>query len=283
MTILVTGSSGTIGSELVKELTKAGQSVRAGYRTRPPTAAGVQGVKIDLTTGEGLEAAVRGADAVFVLAGEMDDQTAAEIRVVEAAKRAGVRRVVKLSVLGAPTEAYSFAKVHRPVERAIEASGIGFTFLRPGSFMQNFVTYEGEGIRREGVISLPCGNARQGFVDVRDIARVAAKVLTSGGHEGKAYDLCGPELLTYGEAAAKLSAALGRTIRYVDVAEGDYRQAMVGMGVPASYVGRLLDLYRFIREGRAAVKSTAVRDVTGREAVSFDQFARDYADALKPQ
>jgi uncharacterized protein YbjT (DUF2867 family) len=283
MTILVTGSSGTIGTELLKELTKSGQTVRAGYRSRPPTAAGAQGVKIDLATGEGLDAAVRGADAIFLLAGEMDDQTAAELRVVESAKRAGVRRIVKLSVLGAQTEAYSFAKIHRAVERAIESSGIPHTFLRPGSFMQNFLTYEGDAIRRENVIQVPGGSARQTLVDARDIARAAATALTKSGHEGKAYDLCGPETLSYADAAAKLSTALGRTIRYIDVPPADYRQALLGMGMPAASVDRLLDLYRYIREGRAAVKSTAIREVTGREPISFDQFARDHAAALKPQ
>src|SRR5262245_55745653 len=198
--ILVTGSSGTIGSEVLNELTAAGQAVRAGYRTRPPTTPGVQAVRIDLATGEGLDAAVDGADAVFLLVGEMADQTAGELRVVEAAKRGGVKRLVKLSVLGAETEAYSFARIHRPVERAVEASGIPYTLLRPVSFMQNFVTYEGDTIRKEGAFYLPCGEARQSLVDARDIARVAARVLTGAGHEGKAYDLCGPEPLTYAEA-----------------------------------------------------------------------------------
>jgi uncharacterized protein YbjT (DUF2867 family) len=279
--ILVTGSSGTIGTEVLKELTAAREAVRAGYRTRRPTVPGVQGVRMDLATGEGLDAALDGADALFLLVGEMDDQAAAEIRVVEAARRAGVKRLVKLSVFGAETEAYSFAKIHRRVERAVEASGIPYTLLRPVSFMQNFVTYYGETIRRDSAIYLPCGDARESHVDARDIARVAARALTRDGYQGKAYVLCGPELLTYHEAAAKLSAALGRTITYVPVSEADFRKSMSEQGVPADYVGRLLELYRFIREGRASVKSTAIRDVTGREPIRFDQFARDHAAALK--
>jgi uncharacterized protein YbjT (DUF2867 family) len=277
--ILVTGSSGTIGREVLNELTAAGQTVRAGYRTRAPSIPGVQAARIDLATGQGLDAAVDGADALFLLVGEMADQTAGEIRVVEAAKRGGVKRLVKLSVLGAESEAYSFARIHRPVERAVEASGIPYTLLRPASFMQNFVTYEGDTIRKEGAFYLPCGQARQSLVDARDIARVAAKVLTRAGDEGKAYNLCGPEPLTCAEAAAKLSAAVGRTISYVDVSEADYRKALTDLGMPADFVGRLLDLYRFIREGGAAATSTAIKDVSGREPISFDQFARDYAAA----
>src|SRR5262249_51368234 len=157
---------------------------------------------------------------------EMRDQTAAEIRVVEAAKRGGVKRLGKLSVLGAAGGGDSFARIHRPVERAVEASGVPYTLLRPASFMQNFVTYEGEAIREEGAVYLPCGDARQSFVDARDIARVAATVLTRAGHEGQAYNLCGPELLTCAGAAAKLSAAAGRAISYVGVSEADYRKAL---------------------------------------------------------
>jgi uncharacterized protein YbjT (DUF2867 family) len=274
--ILVTGSSGTIGSELVKELTLAGAAVRAGYRTRPPSAPGVQGMRLDLATGEGLDAAVAGTDAVFLLVGEMSDQTAAGIRVVESARRAGVKRLVKLSVFGAEREAYSFARIHRPAERAVEASGIPYTLLRPVSFMQNFVTYYGDTIRQQSAIYLPCGDAREGHVDARDIARVAARVLTSAGHEGKSYVLTGPELLSYSEAADKLSAVLGRTIVYVNVSEADHKKSLLEMGVPADSVDKLLDLYRFIREGRASATSTAIKDVTGRDPISFDQFAREH-------
>ena len=279
--ILVTGASGTVGSELLKELISAGESVRAGYRTRPPTVSGVQPLRIDLATGEGLDAAVDGVDAVFLLAGEMEDQAAGEIRVVEAAKRAGVKRLVKQSVFAAEGEAYSFARIHRRIERAVEASGIAYTFLRPGSFMQNFVTYQGETIRTENAFYLPCGDAREAFVDARDIAGVAAQALIHDGHEGKAYDLLGPEPLTYADAAAKLSAALGRTVNYVSVPEAEFKKAMIGTGLPEPSVDRLVDLYRFIREEHPPTQSTAIKDVTGRDPISFDQFAHDYADAWR--
>jgi uncharacterized protein YbjT (DUF2867 family) len=282
--ILVTGSSGTLGSELLKEFATSGRSVRAAYRTRRPAAAGVEPVEIDLASGKGLDAAMGGVDALFLLCGEMEDQAAAEIRAVEAAKRAGVKRLVKLSVLAAAAEGYAFARIHRRVERAIEASGIPYTFLRPGSFLQNFVNYYGETIRAQSAFYLPCGDAREAFVDVRDIARVAAHVLAQSGHEheGKAYDLLGTEPLAYAEAAAKLSAATGRTIRYVNVSEEEFSSAMSAMGLPPSYVERLLDLYRYIRSGHLPVASTAIRDVTGREPISFERFARDYAAAWKP-
>jgi uncharacterized protein YbjT (DUF2867 family) len=276
--ILVTGASGTIGSELVKLLAAAGESVRAGYHSRRPNLARVQPIQLDMVTGEGLDSALAGVDSVFLLAASLEDQAAAEIRVVEATKRAGVKRLVKLSVLASETEAYSFARIHRRVERAVEASGIPYTFLRPGSFMQNFVNYNGETIRNEDAFYLPCGNARETFVDARDIARVAARALTSDGHEGEAYDLLGPEVLTYAETADKLSAVLGRSIRYVDVPDAEFKKAMLGAGLPEWYVDRLVSLCQYIREGKFLKRSTAIKNVTGRDPISFDQFARDYAE-----
>jgi uncharacterized protein YbjT (DUF2867 family) len=276
--ILVTGASGTIGSELVKLLAEAAQSVRAGYRSRRPDLAGIDSVRLDLDTGEGLDSAVAGVDAVFLLVGSLQEQAAAEIRVVEAAKRAGVQRLVKLSVLACETEAYSFARIHRKVERVIEQSGIRHTFLRPGSFMQNFVNYHGDTIRSEDAFYLPCGDAREAFVDARDIARVAAHALTNDGHEGKAYDLLGPEVLSYADAAGKLSEVVGREIRYVDLPDAEFKNAMLGAGLPNWYADQLASLYQYIREGEFSKSSTAIKDVTGQDPISFDQFARDYAD-----
>jgi uncharacterized protein YbjT (DUF2867 family) len=276
--ILVTGSGGTVGSAVVKELTKLGAPVRAAYRSRPPATPGVQGARIDLTTGHGLDEAVRNVEALFLLVGEVENQAAAERRAVDAARRANVKRLVKLSVLDAEGEGYAFARIHRAVERAIESSGIPYTFLRPGSFMQNFATYYRDMIRG-GTLYLPLGDAREAHVDARDIAAVAARALTSDAHAGKSYDLLGPEALSYADAVARISAATGRTIAYVPVSDDAFTQAMTGMGVPPPNVEQMVDLYRYIRSGKFPKSSTAIRDVTGREPINFDQFARDYAGA----
>jgi uncharacterized protein YbjT (DUF2867 family) len=279
--IFVMGASGTIGSEVVKLLVADGHKVRAGYHTRPPSGAGVQPVQIDVVTGKGLDSALAGVHSVFVLAGLLEEQAEAEISVVEAAKQAGAKRFVKLSVLACEAEGYSFARIHRKVERAIEASGIPYTFLRPGSFMQNFVNYYGETIRGEDAFYLPCGDANEAFVDGRDIAQVAAHALTSNAHEGKAYDLLGAEVLTYANAAEKLSAAAGRQIRYVDTPDAEFKKGMISAGLPEWYVDRLTSLYQYIREGNFPKQSAAIKEVTGREPISFEQFARDHSDAWR--
>ena len=281
--ILVTGSSGTVGKEVLKQLLAKGAKVRAAYHSRPPGQSGVEAARVDLSTGDGLAAALAGCDAVFLLSNNLPDQAGGEIRAVEAAKRARVRRVVKLSVLGAEGNDYSFAKIHRPVEKAIEQSGMAYTHLRPNSFMQNFVTYDLEPIKSQGAFYHPAGKARVSHVDVRDIAAVAVAALTAKGkeHEGRAYDLTGPEAIAYEQAAAKLSAAAGRPIRYVDQPPAEHRQMLLGVGIPEAYADALLDLYRYYRDDRASKVTPAVRDVTGRPATSFDQFARDHAAVLK--
>ena len=281
--ILVTGSSGTVGTELLKQLATKGAKVRAAHHSRPPAKAqGIESARVDLSTGDGLDAAVKGCDAVFLLSGGLPDQTAAELRAVEAARRAGVKRIVKLSVMGAEGEDYSFAKIHRPVERAIESSGVAWTHLRPNGFMQNFVTYDGETIRSQGAIYHAAGDAKISHVDVRDIAAVAVAALTAKGreHEGKAYTLSGPEGLSFAQVAEKLSAATGREIRYVDLSESDYRQGLIGAGIPAPYAEQLVELARYYAAGRASKVTTAVRDVTGREPLRFDQFSRENAHLL---
>jgi uncharacterized protein YbjT (DUF2867 family) len=281
--ILVTGSSGTVGTELLKQLTAKGAKVRAAYRSRPVSMPGVEGARVDFETGDGLDAAMAGCEAVFLLSGGVADQTGAEIRAVDAAKRAGVRRVIKLSVWGAEGEDFSFAKIHRPVERAIERSGMAYTFLRPNGFMQNFVNYDGDAIRAQGAFYYPCHNAAVSHVDVRDIAAVAVAALTEPGakHVGKAYTLSGPEALTFTQVAEKLSAAVAKPIRYVDPPEQEYRKTLVGMGIPGAYAEALLDLCRYYAAGKASAVTPAVREVTGRRGIPFDEFAREHAGALR--
>ena len=142
---------------------------------------------------------------------------------LEAAKSAGVKHIVKQSVMGADEESYSLANIHRPIEKAIERSGLAWTFLRPNSYMQNSVTFMGETIRAEGTFYSSTEQAKISHVDVRDIVAVAVKVLTGPNCEGKAYTLTGPDALTYDELAGELSKALGRQIRHTNLPPSDLK------------------------------------------------------------
>ena len=279
--ILVTGASGTVGREVVKSLAAAGATFKAAYRSRPEKVPErVESVAIDFDRPETITPALRGVETVFLLSNMVEP----EKRVVDEAKKAGVKRVVKLSVNGAAEEAFTFAKWHRAVEKYIEGSGLRWTFLRPSGFMQNFFNYMGDSIRKEGAFYTATGPRGAGaHIDARDIGVVAARVLTGRGHEGKAYELTGPEALTTAQVAAHLSKALGREIRYVPITPEQYKQGALAMGMPGPYVEALVDLDRAYAAGELAQVTSTVKELTGRDPIRFEQFAKDYADRFKAQ
>lgn len=283
--ILVTGAGGTVGSALIAELRAMGQKPRVAHRSKAKAeearAAGLDAVIVDFAKPETLPPALDGIDAVFLLGTGGVGQMEGEIAVVNAAKAAGAKKVVKLSVLRAAEEGYLLAKLHRPIERAVEASGLAWTFLRPNGFMQNFVNYMAGSIKAQGAFYQPAGDAKISHIDVRDIARVAALALTTSGHEGKAYELSGPRALSYDEAAEVLSGVLGKKVSYVAVSDDAAKAGMLASGMPESYADHIIDLNRFYRSGAGSLVTSAVQDVTGRPPIAFEQFARDHADAFR--
>jgi len=282
--ILVTGAGGTVGSELVKTLSAAGAKFRAAYNSPgkidQARRNGLDAIAIDYATPETVAAALAGADHLFLLGAGAAGQTEAETGVVRAAKKAGVKHVVKLSVWGADGEAFSFAKVHRPVEREIEASGLGWTFLRPNGFMQNLPNFFAATIKSQGAFYMPSRGCRISHVDVRDIAAVALKALTDPGHEGRIYTLSGPEALTYTEIAAKLSAAIGKPVTYVDVPDADFKKGAMAAGMPEAYTDAMLSLIHYYEGDNASRVTHDIERVAGRKPFTFDQFARDHAGAF---
>ena len=276
--ILVTGASGTVGSEVVKAL-GSGAKVRAAYRTRPQNVPkGVESVALDFDKPETIRPALAGVDTVFLLSNMVDP----ERRVVDEAKRAGVKRIVKLSVRGAAQEGFTFARWHRASEKHIEASGVPWTFLRPSGFMQNFFNYMGETIRKQSAFYSATGTTGAGaHIDARDIGAVAARVLTGKGHEGKAYELTGAQAITYTQAAEILSRAVGREIKHVPITPEQLKQGAMAMGMPEAYVDALVDLDRSYSAGALTGVTPTVKELTGREPIRFDQFAKDYADKFR--
>jgi uncharacterized protein YbjT (DUF2867 family) len=198
---------------------------------------------------------------------------------VDAAKRAGVRHVVKLSAIGADAAPpFTVGKWHAANEQHIRESGLGFTFLRPNSFMQNFTTYFPP---RDGAIYLPWGNGTASFVDTRDLASVAANVLTSDGHEGKIYTLTGPVALGIADVARILTGAAGRDIHYVDVPEAAARNGMLQAGIPKWQVDALMELHAINKQNRWSAVTSDVEKVTGQDATDFAQFARDHVENFR--
>lgn len=277
--ICVTGASGTLSSEVIRQLESGKAPIRAACFSNKGAQAvrakGIEAVIVDYNRPETLRPAFQGCDKLFLLGPNALNQTQLELNAIEQAKAAGVRHIVKQSVMGAAEEAYSLANIHRPAEQAIESSGLAWTFLRPNSFMQNAVTFMARTIRGESAFYSASGDARISHVDVRDIAAVAVKALTEPGHEERAYTLTGPEALTYDEMANELSKVLGRRISHVSLSPSDLKTGMLAEGMPEEIADRMLDLERYFREGRASEITKDIKQVTRRDPSSFAEYVRE--------
>lgn len=281
--IAVTGATGTVGRALLHELAARGLRPRALVRARPgaATAGLADVVEADLERPGELCDALRGAQRLFLLTPLRPDQDVLQMAVVDAARRAGVTHVVKVSALGAdPDAAPRILRQHGRAERHLIESGIGYTCLRPNAFMQNAAQWQAS-IAEHDAIMLPAGDARVSLIDARDIAAAAAEVLTAPAPADGIHDLTGPEALSYTELAAWLSRASGRTIRHLDVPPERALRAMLQAGIPEWTARARLELYATYRAGEAAVTATGVSDLTGRAARRFSDFAAELGPRLR--
>ena len=281
--ILVTGATGTNGREISKALAAQGVDTKAMVRSvdgADDLPHGITAVEGDFDDESSLLKALAGVERAFLLTPSTERAEEQQLRFVDAAARAGVKRLVKLSQFAAdPNSPVRFLRYHAAVESRIRESGMEWTFLRPNLFMQGLLQFAGM-IRDKGMIAAPIGDARVSVVDVRDNAAVAVAALTEDGHNGRTYTLTGPEALTHTEMAEKLGAATGRKISFIDASEDDMRRAMAGVKMPEWQIEGLIEDYAHYHRGEAAAIATGVRDATGREPRGFDGFAHDYADAF---
>jgi uncharacterized protein YbjT (DUF2867 family) len=282
--ILVTGAGGMVGTELVKVLQERQIPFRAAFHSEAKLARaraeGIDAVRVDFADPVSLKSALSGITSLFLLSPATPSLEQAEKMAAERALEAGVGHLVKLSVWRASEREYDFARWHRSSELAILALGIPATFLRPNSFLQNFVTYHGAEIRHKQSFALPAGHAKVSHIDVRDIAAVAFVALTDASHRGRSYDLSGPESLSYHQVAQILSVVLGRKIAYQDLPEQAYKRGMMEAGVPEWLADALVDAQHYARRGQASDTLGSVQQITGRRPISVDRFARDYRAAL---
>jgi uncharacterized protein YbjT (DUF2867 family) len=281
--ILVTGSTGTVGSEVVKQLQEAGAPFRVAVssltKAKKANAEGLQAAVLNYTDPQSFEYALKGIERLFLLS--PPGATEMEAGLIEAAKTVDVRHIVKLSAIAADTGATKFGREHGTMEKALKDSGIAYTFLRPNGFMQNYITNFGTMIKEQGAFYLAQGDSKYSVVDVRDIAAVAVKALTQAGHEGKAYAISGPEALSNTQIAEKLSTAIGKPVKYVAITDDQMRSAMQQQGAPPAIIDALIDLMHFYVAGKAAIVSQDVERVTKRPATSFDEFAKENAAAFQ--
>lgn len=285
--ICITGAGGTVGKEIIQQLQLTKVPYRVAYfsqkKMETALAQGFDAVMIDYNHPETLRRAFTGCDRVFLLGPNAIDQTQLELNAVEAAKAVGVKHIVKQSVMGAEEESYSLALVHRPVEKAIELSGMTWTFLRPNSFMQNVVTFMSKTIKVSNTFYSASGKAKIAHVDVRDIATVAVKALTESNHAGKAYTLTGTEAITYNELASMLSKVLKRSIVHISLSLPDLKQGMLAEGISETIVDRMLDLERYYRQDGASRITNDIKQITGKKPRCFIQYVCEYASLLQSE
>jgi uncharacterized protein YbjT (DUF2867 family) len=282
--ILVTGATGNNGIELLKRLCLIGVPVRGMVHKRRDgtdlALPGVEFVTADFDDPSTLRRALDHVDRAFLVTNSSESAEAQQLRFVGLASETGVQHIVYISQLHATAHSpVRFLRYHAVVEDALRSSGMMFTNLRPNLYMQGLLAFR-QSIASERRFFAPAGNSLVSIVDVRDIAAVAAAALTESGHEGKTYDLTGPEAITHGEMASQLSEALETSIRFVDLPEQAMREALIGYGVNEWQADGLIEDYAHYRRGEACTLSSAVRDVTGDPPRSFPDFARDYRESF---
>ncbi len=282
--ILVAGATGKVGREVVRQLAAAAAPVRALVRD-PARASHIRlpGVAVavgDLARPETLDAALAGVDRVFVATPADPDQVVLQGNLVAACKRAGVERIVKISVAGGPDAATQIGRWHWTTEKQIEASGLGFTMIRPVFYMQETLRFA-PSVAGRAMFSLPCGTGEVPLIDARDVASAAVAALTGSGHESRIYDLTGPEALSFDAVADAIGQAIGRKVDYVHVPQDFALKQMLADGVPRWLAEDMLVLFASIREGYGGAVTDAVARLTGAPPRTFLHFARDYADAFR--
>jgi uncharacterized protein YbjT (DUF2867 family) len=280
--ILVTGATGTVGRALLDELATTGEPVRAMTR-RPATAdlpGSVEVVGGDLDDPASLEDALRDVDRVFAVstgpAGPVQDRDLAV-----AAAKAGASRIVKLSTLSVDDDRIDdpITRWHRAGEDAVRDSGVAWTFLRPTGFMSNALHWAGT-IASHDTVYHPYGDGRVALIDPRDIAAVAATVLTRPGHDGRAYPLCGPEALGPADEVAILSEVLGRPLRYVEVSPEDAHRTMVERGMPPELADAVVAKAATTREPGVGIPDRELSLLLDTTPRTFRAWVRDHVAAF---
>jgi uncharacterized protein YbjT (DUF2867 family) len=280
--ILVLGATGTVGRALVRRLSSRGVPFRALVRSEASgEALGCAYVVGDLDEPASIARALDGVERLFLNGSPGPAMARQQISAIDAARAAGVAHVVKLSTRGADANAVvATARSHAEIEAHLKASGFAWTILQPGFFMQNFLRHA-DGIKREGKFFGAFGDGRIAFLDVEDIAAVAAVALTSDDYQGKTLVLTGGELLTHAEAAARLTETLGKPIAYVDLPAEQIVAFMIRNGTPPELARGLGAMMTAMATGAAAITTDAVLDVTGAPPRTFVQFLDANLDAFR--
>ena len=280
-TILVTGASGLFGGEVARQLSENGFPFRILLRDQakaPELTGRIETAIGDFADPESLPAALEGIERVFLASYDRPEVVEHQANFLTAAKRAGVRHVVRVSANG--TEEWAHLPIfqqHGICDRQLVNSGLEYTLLKPVWVMQNFTSF----MMVNDSIQVPAGDGFAGQIDARDVASVALTALTMEGHVGKDYVLCS-EALSHGEIAQILTKSTGRNITYIDLDPEKYKKELESSGWTKSAIESMLGLFDDIRAGTNSdsMLGDTIKPILGRPGIRFRQFAEDYASRI---
>jgi uncharacterized protein YbjT (DUF2867 family) len=277
--ILVTGANGLTGREIVRRLSARGSRVRVLVRDVEKAKAlsfnTLPNVRIfegDMSRSETLGPALRGADKAILISSSNPEMEYVQSNFIESAKKSSIKHIVKLSgIIADINSPFRFARMHAEIERKLETSGISFTHLRAGEFMQSYFR-QVSNILTKDTLFLPMEDQRIASIDIEDVAEVAVRVLTGYGHKGNVYPITGPEALTMHEVAEKFTEILGRKINYVNISALDAKKVQIAAGVPKYTADALEELFAERRKGKESRVYNTMQTVFGLHATSFEEF-----------
>ncbi|WP_248813537.1 NAD(P)H-binding protein [Frankia sp. AgPm24] len=295
--MLVTGATGTVGSQVVRQLRRRQVAVRAFVRDADRAASqfgsdgdGVRWAVGDLSDPASVRRAMRGVDRVFLSTANSPAQQPQETTVIDAAAAGWVKRIVKLSALGAQIGAPQlFLDAHGRIEQQLATCGVPSVVLRPAFFMSNLFALA-EPVRTSGTLFAAAGDARIAMIDPADVAAAGVAALLAGtgpdtniggqAHEGRTHVLTGPQAITFADVGVALTTATGREVRYTEVSDQAARAALLGLGAPAWLADNVVMIYALLRQGHAEHTSNAVQALTGRPPRTIAEFAAEHRAAF---
>lgn len=283
-TTLIAGATGTNGRMLTSRLATAGYSVRALVRNLSSAQSLVQpNVQLfegDLNDPATLESAFENVDRAFIATAIVPNTVELFQNFFDAAKSTTGAHILKFSALGAGDNAQSLVqKQHTDSDTALIESGLPYTILRPNSFYQNML-WSAASISTTGQFYLPLANAKQSIVDVRDLTEVAFQSLVTTEHQGKIYELTGPESLSYHDVAQQLSSLIGKAVTYVPISDEVALQGMVDSGMPEWTASALTELYGAFATGEYADTNDNIQMITGKPTITFAAWAEEHKSAF---
>jgi uncharacterized protein YbjT (DUF2867 family) len=283
--ILLTGATGRIGGAAAKALAKANIPFRVFVRDAEKFTlndnANIDIVVGDMQNVDDIRRAVDGVEKALLVCANGEQQASMEMSFAREAAAAGVSHVIKISSMeAAPDAVATFPKQHFEIEMFIKTLNINWTMVRPNFFMQNLLLFAA-GIKNANLFALPLGAAKTGMLDAADVGEYCAALLQQAGHEGQTYEVTGLELFDFHEVAARMSAVVGKEIRYIDQDPEEFRNFLGQFIQSQWHLDGVCGLFAEIADHSLEKVTTTMADTLGRDPVSLEDFTATYINAFK--